>query len=237
MKDAQQTGGRKTTSMPRHALTVALIMLVALWSCVSAPPVPTARQWLCDSQADQIVTDGQWERALKQHQAYLADHPDNCLTMYHLGYIWGRLGHHQKEIDLYHRAVQCGYDEDDRLFFNLGMALAELEQTESALKALEQAVALDPRNAENHFGLGLAAASAGRLDLALMELTKAVAVDPRHWDARLELARLELEQGRLEEARVQLEAVQKGAPDNEALKVLWHLYQDRMINTFDTPGK
>lgn len=223
--------------MPRSAWVVVLIMLAGLWSCVSAPPVPPARRWSCDPQADQTVADGMWEQALAKHQAFLVDHPVDCLTMYHLGYIWGRMGDHEKEIGLYHRAVQCGYEEDDQLFFNMGMALAELGRTDSALKAMERAVALDPRNAENHFGLGLAAASAGRLDLALLALTKAVAVDPLHWDARLELARIDLEQGRLEEARIQLEAVQKGAPDNESLKMLWHIYKDRVITTFDTPGK
>lgn len=237
MKDAQQAGGRNATSMQRCALAVVLVLLVGTWSCVSAPPVPPARQWSCDPQADQTVAGGMWEQALAKHQAYLADHPADCLAMYHLGYIWGRMGDHEKEIGLYHRAVQCGYDEDDQLFFNLGMALAELGQTDSALTAMERAVALDPGNAENHFGLGLAAASAGRLDQAKLALTKAVAVDPRHWDARLELARIELEQGRLAEARIQLEAVQKGAPDNESLQMLWHIYKDRVITTLDRPGK
>ena len=223
--------------MPHCPLAAALIILVGIWSCVSAPPIPPARQWACDLQADQTVTKGQWQQAQMQHQAYLADHPGNCLTMYHLGYIWGRLGNHAEEIDLYHRAVQCGYDEDDQLFFNLGMVLAELGQNEDALTAMERAVALDPRNAENHFGLGLTAASAGRKDLALSALTRAVVVDPQHWDARLELARLELDQDRLEDARVQLEAVQKGDPDNEALKMLWHIYQDRTLTTFDEPRK
>ncbi len=229
---------RKIKCLSHHVLAVTLTLLAGVWSCVTAPPVPPAKQWLCDPRADQTVTDGLWAQALMQHKAYLADHPDNCLTIYHLGYIWGRLGDHEKEIALYHGAVQCGYDEDDRLFFNLGMAQAEREQIESALSAFERAVALDPRNAENHFGLGLAAASAGRVDQALLALKKAVAVDPRHWDARLELARIELEQGRLGEARLQLEAVQRGAPDNETLKILWQIYQDRMITTLDSdpPG-
>jgi tetratricopeptide (TPR) repeat protein len=231
------SAGRKTKFTPHRSLAFAMIVLVGICSCVSAPPVPPSRQWSCDPQADQTVADGMWEQALSQHQNYLAGHPDNCLTQYHIGYIWGRLGEHEKEIDLYHRTVQCGYNQDDRLFFNLGMALAELGRTEDALSALETAVALDPRNAENHFGMGLAAASAGRQDLALLALNKAVAVDPLHWDARIELARIELAQGRLEEARIQLEAVEKGSPDNEALESLWRIYQDRMITTLDSPGK
>jgi tetratricopeptide (TPR) repeat protein len=232
-----KTDSRKTRSIPLCALAVALIMLIGFCSCISTPPAPPGRQWLCDSQADQTVTDGQWELALNQHQAYLAAHPDNCLAIYHLGYIRGRLGDREKEVDLYHRAAQCGYDEDDRLYFNLGMAQAELEQTESALAAFERAVVLKPQNAENYFGLGLTAASAGRLEVALRALTKAVEVDPRHWDARLELARIELDQGRLEEARVQLEAVQRGAPDSEVLQTLWRIYQDRKITAFDPAGK
>jgi tetratricopeptide (TPR) repeat protein len=234
LKDIHKAG-RQIGPMPHCLLAATLIILVGIWSCVSAPPVPRARHWACDPQADQTVTEGQWQQAQMQHQAFLADHPNSCLTMYHLGYIWGRLGNHAEEIDLYHRAVRCGYDEDDQLFFNLGMALAELGQTENAVTAMERAVELDPRNAENHFGLGLAAASAGRVDMALSALTNAVAVDPRHWDARLELARIELDQERLEDARVQLEAVQKGDPDNEALKILWHIYRDRTLTTFDKP--
>jgi tetratricopeptide (TPR) repeat protein len=221
----------------RTALMVVLVMLLGSWSCASTPPHLQSRQWLCDSRADQTVTDGQWEEALKQHQAYLTAHPDSCLTIYHLGYIWGQLGDRAKETALYKHAVQCGYNGDDQLYFNLGMAYAELEQTEEAIAAFERAVALKPQNAENHFGLGLAAASAGRLDLAVQALTRAVAVDPRHWDARLELARIEMDQGRLEQARIQLEAVQRGAPDNELLQMLWQIYRDRKITVFDSTGK
>jgi tetratricopeptide (TPR) repeat protein len=228
---------RKSKSMRRSALVVAAALLLGIWSCVSTPPHLQSRQWSCDAQADRTVTQGQWEQALNQHQAYLVAHPDSCLTIYHLGYIWGQLGDHAKEAALYNHAVQCGYDGDDQLYFNLGMAYAELEWPGKAIAAFERAVALKPQNADYHFGMGLAAGSAGRRDLAIQALTKAVEIDPRHWDARLELARIELDRGRLEEARVQLEAVQKGAPDNELLQALWHIYQDRRIIVFDPPEK
>jgi tetratricopeptide (TPR) repeat protein len=228
---------RKAKFMSRSALVVAVAMLLGIWSCASAPTQPQSRQWSCDAHADRTVTEGQWEQALNQHQAYLVTHPDSCLTIYHLGYIWGQLGDHAKEVALYDHAVQCGYVGDDQLYFNLGMAYAELELPEKAIAAFKRAVALKPQNAENHFGLGLAAGSAGQLDLAIQALTKTVALDPRHWDARLELARIELDRGRLEEARLQLEAVQKGAPENEVLQALWRIYQDRRITVFDPSVK
>jgi Tfp pilus assembly protein PilF len=83
----------------------------------------------------------------------------------------------------------------------------------------------------------LTAFSARRPDLARRALTKAVKVNPRHWDARIELARIDLDQGRLDQARIQLEAVQRGAPNHEALQDLWRIYHDRQITAFQSEKK
>jgi tetratricopeptide (TPR) repeat protein len=214
-----------------------LIVLLGLWSCVSTTPGSEGKRWLCNDQADKAVTDGDWEQALLRHQAFLVANPDNCLAIYHLGYIWGRLGDRDKEIEQLERAAACGYDKDDQLYFNLGMAYAEVDQKANAITAFERAITLNPQNADNHFGLGLTAFSAGHPDLARRALAKAVEVDPRHWDARIELARIDLDQGRLDQARIQLEAVQRGAPDHEALQDLWRIYHDRQITAFDSEKK
>jgi tetratricopeptide (TPR) repeat protein len=221
----------------RYLLPVVVMLLMGLWSCVSMAPGPENKRWSCDHGADKAVTDGDWEQALSGHQAFLAANPGNCLAIYHLGYIWGRLGDREMEIEQFERAAACGYDIDDQLHFNLGMAYAEADRMTSAISALERAVTLNPQNAENHFGLGLTALSAGQPDLARRALTRAVEVDPRHWDARIELARMDLDQGRLELARIQLDAVQKGAPDHEALQALWGTYRDRRITAFDSEKK
>ncbi len=212
---------------------LVLLTLAGLWSCVSMAPNIESRQWACDARADQTVKDENWEQALMRHQEFLAANPGNCLALYHLGYIWGQTGDREKEIEHYNWAVACGYNNDDQLYFNLGMAYADLDQMDNAIASIERATTLMPKNAENHFGLGLIAVSAGRPDLARRALTTAVDLDPGHWDARIELARLDLDLGRLEEARIQLEAVQKGAPDHEALQTLWRIFHDREITAFD----
>lgn len=221
----------------RIALTCVLVLLMGLWSCATSGPEPGSKQWSCDARADQAVEKGDWELADLRHQEYLGADPGNCLAIYHSGYIRGRLGDREMEIEQYVRAADCGYDKDDQLYFNLGMAYAELDRAEDAIMAFERATALNAKNADNHFGLGVVARAAGRLDLARQALTKAVEVDARHWDARIELARLDLDQSRLEDARVQLEAIQQGAPNHEALPVLWRIYYDRKITALEPGGK
>lgn len=221
------------TCIQRMAFALVFIFSMGLWSCATTETGEAVRPWSCDEQADRAVTAGDWDQALTRHQAYLAVRPDDCLAIYHLGYIWGRLGDRDKEIAQFERAAGCGYNKDDQLYFNLGMAYAEMNRLEDAIAAFNRAIALNPDNADNYFGLGLTAISAGRTEMALAALARAVKIDPGHWDARIELARLELDLDRLESARVQLEAVQKGAPDHEALQTLWRIYHDRKITAFD----
>ena len=218
----------------RVRLMFFMLMLLVLWACASTPHGTGPTTWQCDAKGDAAVNNGDWQEALRLHEDFLAAHPDNCLTLYHLGYIWGRLGDHEKEIGYYERAAACGYDGDDQLYFNLGMAYGETDQMEKAIAAFQRAVVLDPENADDWFGLGLTARSADRPDLARQAFTRALAVDPRHWDARIELARLDLDQGMLDAARTQLEAVEKGAPDNQELPGLWRIYHDRMATRFES---
>jgi tetratricopeptide (TPR) repeat protein len=215
---------------------LSVLLLVSLWACAAGPRGQTGQSsWSCDASGDRSVEGGHWSQALLQHQEFLAAHPGNCLAIYHLGYIWGRLGEREKEIAQYEQALACGF-HDDPLFFNLGMAYAEMGQVGKAVTVFTQAVALHPQNADNHFGLGLAARSAGDAALAAQALKTAVRIDPQHWDARLELARLALDQGRLEAARAQLDKLQQGAPNHEGLQALWRVYHDRKVTVFE-PGR
>ena len=221
---------------PQARLMLSLLLLLTLWACASVPPeTGTGRMtWQCDAQGDSAVHQEDWQRALRLHEQFLAAHPDNCLAIYHLGYIWSRLGDRDKEITYYERAAACGYDRDDQLYFNLGMAYGETDQMGKAIAAFQRAVAINPDNADDWFGLGLTARSAGRPDLARQAFTKAVTLDSRHWDARIELARVDLDEGLLDEARIQLEAVQKGAPEHEELQGLWRIYHDRRMTLYDS---
>ena len=218
------------------ALPLIFIIIWSVYACANIPPPSKKSPWPCNPQADVAVDAGDWETALLRHQEYLLENPTDCLAVYHLGYIYGRLSEREKEVESYKEAIACGYNQDDLLYFNLAMAYGELNQLDQAIQTFEQAVALNPGNADNYFGLGLTSHLAGHKETALAALAKAVTLDPKHWDARIEIARIYLDQGRLNAARTQLEAVQKGAPKHEELQGLWQIYADRKITVYD-PNK
>jgi tetratricopeptide (TPR) repeat protein len=195
------------------------------------PPLETS--WVCDAEADAAVDRQQWEQAYDLHQALLLKEPGNCLAMYHLGYILGAMGDRTQETRQYERAVQCGMDKDDLLFFNLGMAYGEMDSMDKALAAFERAVALNPNNAENFFGLGLTAQAAGQSQRAQTALVNAVKINPNHWEARILLTRIYLDSGRLAMARNHLEFLRRSIPNNEEVVELWQTYEDRSITTFE----
>ncbi len=223
-----ETGG----SM-RYAFGAAIVWIIVCGGCTTLGPTPPQPEWSCQAEADAAVSRNDWNAALELHQAFVQQAPDNCMAIYHLGYIWGKLGNRSSEAAQYERAIKCGYDRDDRLLFNLGMAYGELGRIREATEAFERAVGLNPASADNHFGLGLMHQEAGQIDRAVAAFSSALSVDDRYWDARLALCRILLDQGRLETARSHLEVLSKGMPDNEEVRRLWRLYERRRIMMYE----
>lgn len=212
---------------------VLLGALLSLCGCVSMPTNAQKDTWPCDTQADAAVEQERWQQAFELHERFLNTNPRNCLAMYHLGYIWGQLGDSSQEVVWYQKAVACGYTKDDVLFFNLGMAYADLHQTDQAIVAFKKASKLNPGNAENYFGLALTAQGMGDSLQAEQALEQAIAISPNHWDARILLAKIYLDLGRMEDARPHLERVLNHAPENEEAIALWRLYKDRLSGAFE----
>lgn len=214
---------------PLRRWFLCMVWGALLAGCAAVSTAPVDVPWQCDAEGDAAVEAGDWQQGLEAHQQMLENDPSNCLALYHLGYIWGKLDDRQKEIVFYKRALTCGYNQDDRLFFNLGMALADLGQIDAAMDAFESAVSLGPANADNYFGLGLVAREAGEVVQAIAALQKAVALDPGHLEARVKLIRLCLDHSRWEEARRQLIALEQEAPDHPELPELWEMLQRRWM--------
>lgn len=216
-----------------YRLIIAIVIVAWVWGCSTMGTPSVESDWVCDGEADAAVDRQDWEQAFVRHQAFLIKEPGNCLAMYHLGYILGKMGDRTQEANQYERAVQCGLDKDDLLFFNLGMAYSEMNLMEKALASFEQAVTLNPNNADHFFGLGLAAQADGQSQRAQTALIKAVKVNPHHWEARILLTRIYLDSGRLAAAQNHLEALRESIPDNEEVVELWQTYEDRSITTFE----
>jgi tetratricopeptide (TPR) repeat protein len=219
----------------RGYLSAAIAFSIALTiaGCSLTPVQSQQPGWSCDPEADAAVHSEQWRLALQLHRRFLVLEPDNCLAIYHLGYILGKLDERQQEVEAYEHAVACGYAQDDRLFFNLGMAFSDLLESDKAVQALERAVELNPNNAENHFGLGYIAHLADQSALAIEALQTAIDLSEDHLDARNLLARIYLDEGRLVEAKALLIQVQRREPANPEAMILWQIYEDRAMTSYD----
>ncbi len=202
--------------IPRFHGIVCGSILVGLLviACATPAPVPEPAAQRPPDPLEQAIESGDWETARLHYERILLQNPKDCRAMYHLGYIWGQLDNRSEEIRYYEQAVECGYTSDDRLFFNLGMAYADRGNMEGAVSAFERAASIQPDNADNYFGLGWMEQALGRSDQAERAWKQALAKNPDHWESRLALVRLYLDQSRWDDAREQLDAVDKGDPQN-----------------------
>ena len=214
---------RRTRGLAPRCGCLLLVLVATAAGCASGPrPAGTPGEppaWTCDPEADRALTRGDTEAGIRLHEAFLADHPDNPLALYHLGYALGRTGDHRREIACYERAGDLGY-EDGGLLFNLGMAYGETGRHGKAAEVLERAVKLDPDKADYRVGLGLALERSGRLDAAAEAFREAIRLDPRLTDARWFLALTHLEAGRSEAARGQLQGLLRIDPDHRRARDL-----------------
>jgi tetratricopeptide (TPR) repeat protein len=177
----------------------------------SAEPV---KAWTCDKEADEAMKRNDYEAGISLHERFLEKEPENALALYHLGYAYGQIGEHLREVPLYEKAIALGFIRD-YIFFNLGMAYGELNQTEKSISAFKQALDMNPGNADNHFGLAMAYQKNAADKLAEEEFLKAIEIDPRHVDARLLLSLLYADCGELEKAAGQLRKTLEIDPTNE----------------------
>jgi tetratricopeptide (TPR) repeat protein len=218
----------------RLAVWLVLFSLM-LSSCATQVGVMQKVTWHCDPEADAAFEHGDWEIALAAHENLLSSDPTNGLALYHLGYIYGKLGDREKEVQTYQQAIDNGYNQDDQIYFNLGMSLGDLGRMQEAEAALRKAVAIKPQSPDNHFGLGIILQTRGKSDEAQKVFIEAVRIDPHLWEARLALARLYLDQSRWELAKQQLEAVQKGDPENEEAQELRQTLKSRQNTQYEQP--
>jgi tetratricopeptide (TPR) repeat protein len=228
-------GKRRIAGLCSARLTAMLILWFCVGGCASmgtAPGTSVQKEWRCDEAADAAVQRQDWGLALSRHKALLEKAPSNCLAIYHLGYIQGNLGDRHAETVQYEKAIQCGLDTDDQLYFNLGMAYAETDRMEQALAAFERAVSLNGQNAENFFGLGMVAKWAGQTDRAKTALHQALELDPQHWEARILLTRIYLDEGRLDAAQPHLKYLLKHLPENPDVEALRKTYEKRRITSY-----
>ncbi len=197
-----------------NRIVLAALFLAFLIGCTKGYRLRSQTDAICEEKADQAVQRGNYELGIQLHLDFLKKQPENALARYHLGYAYGMLGDHKKEIDSYEKAVALGYEGDANFYYNLGMAYGELDLPQKAISAFKRALEIDPLNADIRVGLGLAYQSDVDFRSAEKEFKRAIEMMPRHIEARLHLAVLYSDTGELQKAREQLKIILDIDPDH-----------------------
>ena len=176
--------------------------------------------WVCRDDADRAMKQHNYQAAILLHESLLETDTTNALAFYHLGYTFGQIGDHEKEVFHYEKAIALGF-RTDQIFLNLGLAYGDLNEIEKSLIAFKKSLEVNPESADSHFGLAIAYFRHGSADkLAEEEFLKTIDLDPRHLDARLYLSILYADRGEIEKAGRQLRTIIQIDPTNERARNL-----------------
>lgn len=109
-----------------------------------------------------------------------------------------------------------------------GNAYYDQGQFEEAVAEFEEALQLDPDDAETHYNLGLAYEALGKIDEAIAEYQEAIRLDPDLAEAHNGLGNAYSDQGRLDEAIAEYEEAIRLDPDlADAHFNLGHAFMDQ----------
>jgi Flp pilus assembly protein TadD len=183
-----------------------LLFVLLICSAMFWPPAALAAESIssdpqvCDPLADYYLGMEDYTAAIRRHLVVIREHPDNALAHYHLGFAYGVIGRHGRELREYRRAVELGLD-DWQVFLNLGLVYLEDARLENATEVLRLATLLGPYQSETHFNLGLTYERRGMLSDAEQEMLLSVRLNPQEVDARNTLGLIYAEEGRYTLAR------------------------------------
>jgi len=191
---------------PLNVVAVLWASTLLFWGCatVSPPtPIPTQppaasaapskqppAQWQCDPTADKAMENGDIETGLHEHARFVAQHPENPLGHYHMGYAFGQVGEIQQEIAHYETALALGYIHNEQLFFNLAMAYSELGQFDKAVSAFQKALALEPDSVDTLSELGRIYHETGDIENERRTLVRLLKLEPDNPETRKRLKKL-----------------------------------------------
>jgi tetratricopeptide (TPR) repeat protein len=180
---------------------------------LAAPSSPAdPEDAICDPLADYYLGMEDYPEAIRRHLIVIQQHPERALAYYHLGFAYGVMGNHRRELAEYQKAVQLGLS-DWELFLNLGLLYMETNRLEDASAVLRLAVLLGPYRPETHFNLGLAYERLGIFPKAEQEILLSLRLDPSQVDARNTLGVIYAEEGDYQRARQEWSDLASSNPD------------------------
>jgi tetratricopeptide (TPR) repeat protein len=193
------------------AVLILLVLQSPAFALGNSEKTPSNDQ-VCDPVADYYLGMEDYNQAIQRHREVIVDHPDNALAHYHLGFAYGLMGQHQRELAEYQKAVSLGLD-DWQLFLNLGLLYLENGQLNDATEVLRLATLLGPDHPETHFNLAIAYERRGMLDQAEQQMLLSLEIDPTQIDGHNTLGAIYAEEGKYMRAHDEWTELVQANPD------------------------
>ncbi len=145
----------------------------------TAPEFPAGRQTIAQLIQQGLFhhRQGQTALAMERYSEVLQKNPEHPEALYYVAVISCQEGQYQQGVNLVRRALTFTAPQA-RMLNLLGQALDRLGQPLDAMKALDQAIALDPNLAAAHGNRANILIDAGLPDMALQAFDRAIALDP-----------------------------------------------------------
>lgn len=117
-----------------------------------------------------------------------ADYPDYYEAVYQAGLADLRLGHQDKAIEAFQKAIDLSGGHYARPQFAYGLLLCNQRKAEEAERLIRRGLETEPDSAEGHLFLGIALLDENRLDESEKSLREALLRRPQYADVYLVLA-------------------------------------------------
>jgi tetratricopeptide (TPR) repeat protein len=139
--------------------------------------------------ADELVTTGHREEAVKELDAIAKSGAFDPTGFYNLGNAFARLGETDAALGAYREAITQRRGKYSRALNNMGVVLLREGRWDEAYDAFNSALKIESFHyAEASYNLGRLYAARGQRDLAAREWHRALLADPQHDAARQALA-------------------------------------------------
>ncbi|TAJ08061.1 hypothetical protein DMA11_21795 [Marinilabiliaceae bacterium JC017] len=145
----------------------------------------------CFNKGNSLAHAGLFSEALEAYLDHASMSKDNVLTYQYIADCWEQLGNYDMAIRFFRLVTTIKATSPDA-WYGLGTSLMGKEQFESGLQAIDQAISINPMNADYWFAHARGLFELDKVDDATRSLENGLNLDPNETSGWIELLKLKL---------------------------------------------
>jgi tetratricopeptide (TPR) repeat protein len=153
-----------------------------------SPPPSTEKHTALIKEGIALHVKGDYDGALAKYNAVLAESPDDLLALYEIVVTMAARKDYAKALEVAARGADYKSEHIGPFYNMIGNVYVLMQQPETAIRAFEYGIGLDPTEAQLHYNVSVSYAQAKRNADALRSLKTAVVLRPDYGSAHFNLA-------------------------------------------------